>query len=205
VTGFLLRSAAVSGWPHMDVRAYNVDIPEAPQPFDPASPAAVAAQLPTLRLELLSPSVLLALFQGIPVLVTIEEPHHAIYFGVHTTAGGTFQIDLRNPLGEQILDGSNNPIPLDVPVRAGTTRVVDVKALYNALANATKTNPTMPAITGSASFTTELLDPPWRQRFEGTVDEAGGGGPIGFVPFLTIASRVTDKATLTAVQNLVGV
>jgi hypothetical protein len=204
VTGFLLRSAAVSGWPHIDVRAYSVDIPESPQPFDPASPQVLAAQLMTLRLELLSPSVLLALFQGIPQLVIIEEPHHAVQFGVHTTAGGTLQIDLRNQQGQQILDGSSNPIPLNVPVRAGTSRVIDVKALYNALANAKNTNPSMPAINGSASFAIEVLNPPWRQRFEGTVDEAGGGGAIGFVPFLTIAARVTDKATLTAVQQLLG-
>jgi hypothetical protein len=62
----------------------------------------------------------------------------------------------------------------------------------------------MPPINGSASFAVEVLDPPWRQRFEGTVDQAGGGGPVGFVSFLSIASRVTDQATFTAVQHLVG-
>ena len=205
VTGFLLRSAAVAGWPGMDVRAYSSDIPESPQPFDPGSAQAIAAQLLTLRLELLSPSVLLALFQGIPQLVTIEQPHHAAQFGVHIAPNGTFQIDLRNQQGQQILDGNNNPIPLNVPVRSGTSRVIDVKALYNGLFNAKNSNPGMPAINGSASFAIEVLDPPWRQRFEGTVDEAGGGGPVGFVPFLTIAIRVTEQATLTAVKQLVGV
>jgi hypothetical protein len=204
VTGFLLRSAAVSGWPHMDVRAYGTDIPESlDQPFDPASQQAIAAQLTTLRLELLSPSVLIALFQGIPQLVTIEEPHHGVQFGVHS-ANGIFQISLRNQVGQQIPDGSNNPIPLDVPMRAGNRDVIDVKGLYNALANAKNSQSTMPAINGSASFAIEVLDVPWRQRFEGTEDHAGGGGAIGFVPFLSIAARVTEQATLTAVQHLVG-
>ena len=35
ITGFLLRSQAVSGWPSMDVRAYSRDIAE---PLDPADP-----------------------------------------------------------------------------------------------------------------------------------------------------------------------
>jgi hypothetical protein len=203
VTGFLLRSAAVSGWPQMDVRAYSQAIPDTPVPFDPSSQEAVAAQLPTLRLELLSPSVMIALFQGIPQLVTIEEPHHLVVFGVHAALDGTLQISLRDKQGNQILNGSN-PIPLDVPMRPGNMRVIDVKALYNALDTAQATHNTMPPINGSASFAVEVLDPPWRQRFEGTVDQAGGGGPVGFVSFLSIASRVTDQATFTAVQQLVG-
>src|SRR5262249_15581982 len=56
ITGFLLRSAAVSGWPHMDVRAFDKELP---QQFDPAD--AAKHELPKLRLERLSPGVLLAL------------------------------------------------------------------------------------------------------------------------------------------------
>jgi len=200
VTGFLLRSAAVSGWPHIDVRAYSSDIPE---PLDPSSQQAIAAQLTTLRLELLSPSVMIALFQGIPQLVIIEEPHHGVQFGVDASLNGTLQVDLRNQQGQQILAGGN-PTPLNVPLRAGNKRVIDVKALYNALANAKNTNPTMPAINGSASFAIEVLNPPWRQRFEGTVDEAGGGSGA-FIPFVMIAGRVTEAATLTAVEQLLHI
>src|SRR5664279_1504283 len=75
VTGFLLRSAAVSGWPSMDVRAFSQVV----KPYDPATgdyvtwlKNAEALQLRTLRLELLSPSVLLALFDGVPQLVWCE-------------------------------------------------------------------------------------------------------------------------------------
>jgi hypothetical protein len=204
VTGFLLRSAAVSGWPHMEVRAYSPDIPDTSVPFDPSSPAAQAAQLTTLRLELLSPSVMIALFQGIPQLVTIEEPHHGVVFGVHAAPNSTLEISLRDTLGNQIVDGSNNAIPLSVPFRAGNMRVIDVKTLYNSLANAQTTHSTMPVINGSAAFAIEALDPPFRQRFEGTVDHAGGSGPVGFVSFVNVAARVTEQATLTAVQQLVG-
>jgi hypothetical protein len=188
----------------MEVRAYSPDIPDTNVPFDPSSQAAQAAQLPTLRLELLSRSVLIALFQGIPQLVTIEEPHHGVVFGVHAAPNGTLEISLRDTLGNQIVDGSKNAIPLSVPFRAGNMRVIDVKALYNGLANQQKTHSTMPVINGSAAFAIEALDPPFRQRFEGTVDHAGGGGPVGFVSFVSVATRVTEQATLTAVQQLVG-
>src|SRR5215471_19346752 len=75
VTGFLLRSAAVAWWPHMDVRAYREDIPD---PFNAGD--VTDKQLLTLRLERLSASVMLALFQGIPKLVVLEEPHHGVQF-----------------------------------------------------------------------------------------------------------------------------
>lgn len=205
ITGFLLRSAAASGWPQMDVRAYSQDLPDTPVPFDPSSQAALAAQLTTLRLELLSPSVLIALFQGIPELVIIEEPHHGVVFGVYAGPGDSFEISLRDQQGNQILDASKNPIPLPVPMRSGNMRVIDVQGLYNALAGAQATHNTMPVINGSASFAIEALDPPWRQRFEGTVDNAGtGGGPVGFVSSISIAARVTEQATLTAVKQLAG-
>jgi hypothetical protein len=150
--------------------------------------------------------VMIAVFQGIPQLVTIEEPHHFVVFGVHAGAGGTPEISLRDTLGNQILDGSNNAIPQPVPFRSGNMRVIDVKALYNALATKQKSQPRMPVINGSATFAIEALDPPFRQRFEGTVDHAGaGGGPVGFVSFINIAARVTESATLTAVRQLIGV
>ena len=42
ITGFLLRSQAVSGWPSMDVRAYSRDIAEPSGAFRPESPANAA-------------------------------------------------------------------------------------------------------------------------------------------------------------------
>jgi hypothetical protein len=196
ITGFLLRSAAVSGWAGMDVRAYATDLPE------PLDPSTATGQLRTLRLELLSPSVLLALFQGIPQLVILEEPHHSVQFGVHAGPSGTFAVDLRDASGQQILVASN-PVSKPVPVRAANNRVIAVKDLYNLLANSRATEPSMPNIDGSAAFAIEVLNPPWRQRFEGTVDNAGEGSGA-FAPFLMVASRVTEDSTRTAVKNLVG-
>lgn len=195
ITGLLLRSAAVSGYPHMDVRAYATDIPE---PLDPAAPAVSMQQLTTLRLELLSPSVMLALFQGIPKLVYLEEPCHCVQFGVNPDPQtGAYTIFLRHSDGSQIHE--TRP----VPVRAGHQRVIHVSALRHDLAQQQKTHANMPVQNGSAAFAIEVLQPPWRQRFEGTVDHAGEPGGSGrFVSVVMISARVKEAATTTAVTEL---
>jgi hypothetical protein len=198
VTGFLLRSGAVSGWPTMDVRAYRTDLGE---PLDPAHPESLNQQLRTLRLERLSPSILLALFQGVPQLVYLEEPHHAIQFGVRTV-GSQLHIDLRDENGHQIrqtTDPASNPITQTVHVRAAHHRVVAVAQLRRDLIAARNTHGQMAEQKGSAAFAIEVLNLPWRQRFEGVRDQAESpGGSGAFVSVVMIGNRVTEPATKEA-------
>lgn len=198
ITGFLLRSQAVSGWPGMDVRAYAQDIAE---PLDPANPNVHPLQLPTLRLELLSPSVMIALFQGVPQLVILEEPHHAIQFGVHLNGGNC--VYLRDSTGHQVASGGN-PVEVEVPVRAANNRVVHVAELRRRLFQDQASYPTAVQQTGSASFAISVLNPPWRQRFEGTVDQAGTQSLSGgFVANLNVAHLVASADLFTAFEKLV--
>ena len=178
ITGFLLRSAAVAGWPQMEVRAFTG--PDA------------RTQLPTLRLERLSPAVLLALFQGVPGLVWCEEPHHDIQFGIETQGEQLFVFQ-RQP------DGTNKTGTLPVPVRAGNRRVVAVAELRKLLAALPDPKP---AQTGAAGFAIQMLDLPWRQRFQG----AGGSGQTGtgaFVATYAIAAAVEQTSLQLAVKELV--
>jgi hypothetical protein len=201
-TGFLLRSSAVSGWPHMDVRAYKTDIPEK---FDPADPHVSPLQLKTLRLELLSPGVMIALFQGVPQLVILEEPHNGVMFGLHVDSG-IDRIYLRDATGQQVPVRGNSPpyVNIDLPFRSTNSRVVHVTELRRRINQAAVQHPTAVNVTGSASFGIAVLDPPWRQRFEGTVDHAGTQNTSGgFVANLQIAERVAQTATFEAVRNLV--
>ena len=205
ITGFLLRSSAVSGWPQMDVRAYKTDVAE---PFDPADPKVQPQQLTTLRLELLSPALMIALFQGVPQLVILEEPHHGVQFGVHLD-NSTYKVYVRDATGHQIpIPPATTPVnyyDIPLPVRATNSRVVHVTELRRQLNIVRSTVPTAVPITGSASFGIAVLDPPWRQRFEGTVDEAGTQVTSGgFVTNLNIAQRVTDNSIFNEVRNLVA-
>ena len=190
ITGFLLRSSAVSGWPHMDVRAYDTVLPVN---YDPATIPDGAHQLPTLRLERLAPAVMIALFEGIPKMVVCEEPHHGIQFGVHES-GGKFSIFRRAP--DAMALGGNS---IDVPVRQANSRVLAIAALRRKL----KADPALAPQTGSAGFAIEVLNLPWRQRFEGSGGNPKFTGTGEFVPQTRIAANINDANLQTVVKGLV--
>ena len=202
VTGFLMRSGAVSGWPHMDVRAYSERLGE---PFDVASPSAVAKQLPLLRLERLSPGVLFALFIGVPALVTLEEPHHGVQFGIDVSPNGSdANVPLRSATG-QLLSKGAHAINLPVPRRARRRDVIDINRLRDQLqakaaVEVDDSGHRPIQQTGSAAFAIAVLYPPWRQRFEGTEDKAGDSPHIKF-EVMEISQRVRQASLKLAVET----
>jgi hypothetical protein len=167
VTGFLLRSALVSGWPGMSVRAFTTDVGDQVDPSQ-VDPSLV---VPILRLELLAPSILLVLFAGSPALVWLEEPHHGIQLGVDPgTAAGTYQVVLVGPTGTDVTTtdphGQTVPKTAAVPTRGGPVPgVVDVAALQGALAAEHAADNRVAPQGGSAALALQLLRPPVRQRF----------------------------------------
>lgn len=201
VSGFLLRSAAVRGWPSMDVRAFNTILP--PNEGDPNSAnfqnwlnQAAAAQLTTLRLELLSPSVLLALFDGIPQLVWCEEPHQGVQFGFKLINGVEC-------LDRHMKDGATEPTgaPIAVPMRVNAPRVVAIRALRNRIYQLQASDPNLIRQNSSADFAIELLNYPWRQRFQGAGGSGRGTG--AFVPRFAVASAIANASLRTSVAELV--
>lgn len=201
VTGFLLRSSAVAGWPGMDVRAYRDVIAE---PYTVADDAVVAKQLNLLRLELLSPSVMIALFEGEPEMVVLEEPHHGVQFGVRhrVQVSSGLAVPLRDRHGLQLLVGGD-PVPVTVPTRSRRHDVVRVAALRDALSAARGAHPTAVEQTGAAAFAISVLDPPWRQHFQGTEDHADTGDPRDrrFLEVADIAQRVGVLASIKLVMG----
>ncbi len=67
MAGFLLRSAVVSGWPGLEVRAWS-----ASEPLSPMKP---------LRLDRVSPDVMIAIYPDLPVKLTFSEPSEGLVFG----------------------------------------------------------------------------------------------------------------------------
>ena len=72
MTGMLLRSSVVSGWPGLEINAY-ANLVEGD--IDKSS------HIKPLRIERLSPDVLLGIWPAVPAAVTIDEPHDGIAFG----------------------------------------------------------------------------------------------------------------------------
>lgn len=80
-SGFLLRSAVVSGWKNLDVMGY----PRGNSPFDYEQGIIKnlnqIVSIDILRLERLSETVLLGIFQGPLYELVLHEPPEAIHFG----------------------------------------------------------------------------------------------------------------------------
>ena len=193
VTGFLLRSALVSGWPGTQVRAWSTAA--VPLGADPTEYAADHPDhvVPLLRVQRLSPAVLIVLFAGVPQLVWLEEPHHGVQLGVDvvydkpidngpidTVPIDTVPVDARRVSGKHytvpVRDEAGNPTGQTVPVPMRIAPfpggvvvdgVIDVAGLAAALDVARP----LAEPRGSAAMGLALLQPPARQRFAGTAEE----------------------------------
>ncbi len=207
VTGFLLRSRAVSGWPGINVRGLRD-----------------GSELRLLRVERLAPAVLLVLFDGLPDEVHVEEPRRGLQFGVDPSpgvtddndAGGGRRVKLRDVNDARPLNDEGARVPLDpptgtkyrwaeVPFRAGSSGVVDMAALAGNLDEAMPTGASAavdftadddeeewPNGVSSAELTTQLLQFPYRQRFEGDGFNPDSGGLVTIVFAATTPLRVLD-------------
>lgn len=166
ISGFLLRSQAVSGWPALHVRAFNVDPAEGDdaryQEDDPR-------RMRLLRLERLAPAVLLCLFDGIPSVVHIEEPRQGVQFGFDATLdGGRVEATLRprDRTTFEYLGGA----PIEVPFRnGGGAGVIDIQQLERRLATRPETGAA--DALDSGEYALQLVRFPYRQVF-GEVTEA---------------------------------
>lgn len=100
MAGLLFRSAVVSGWPGLEVRAY--------------SDAAGKTQLDLIRLDRLAPDVLLCLFPDTTQRIEISEPKEGLAFGHEDD----FDVDMRwvtdapqQPIGSII--ANQNPLKIN--------------------------------------------------------------------------------------------
>lgn len=166
VTGFLLRSEAVSGWPAMHVRAFSEDPPEADTaPYAENHPLRIRV----IRLERLAPAVLLALFDGVPEVVHLEEPRQGVQFGFEMVdADGPgpkraqASVRVRDASTAEYIKRSGREVLVDVPFRTGASGVVDIKRLQGELDDYPE------ARSGSSTFDSaiyalQLIQHPWRQ------------------------------------------
>jgi hypothetical protein len=168
VTGLLIRSRAVSGWPAMHVRAFR-------SPVADNGPDDAPSRLHLMRLERLGPSVLLALFDGVPAVVHLEEPRAGLQFGFNQTdpqpdGGIAYELPLRSP--DTGLDSGRPPVA--VPFRPGAPGVIDMAALQQSI---------LAQVGGAGSgaeFALQALRWPYRQVFgQGEDDPAF---PVLFAP-----------------------
>ena len=171
ISGFVLRSRLVSGWPGLHVRAYATDT----RPDDRTIPDMDTSpdRVRLLRMERLAPAVLLVLFDGVPAVVHLEEPRSGIQFGVRLDQQAdpdkqTAVVTLRNVQkpNDGPLKKNGAVVTVPVPFRPGAAGVVNIKKLNEAMlaVPATKMGPDV----DSAEYAMQMLRFPLRQVFGDT-------------------------------------
>jgi hypothetical protein len=162
ITGLLLRSRAVSGWPALQVRAYRREVGNDEDIIPESSPD----RLKVLRLERLAPAVLLALFDGVPEVVHIEEPRQGVQFGVELDpqGGNTFRATVRARDVREAADVK--PLKhMPISFRAGAPGVLDLRATAEDFLHEASTHMNDDGKLNGAEFALQMIRFPYRQVF----------------------------------------
>lgn len=154
ISGFLLRSEVVSGWPALQVNASSDSLSESQMP-DSTSP------LTLLRMDTLAPDLLICLFDGQMKTVDIHLKAESLHFGFDRPFGEqtSFYKELKN------LDTGAITSPLktvDISWLNQDSRVVDINTLNSAIY--TQLDQSASAFS-SAQFALEMIEGVPRIRF----------------------------------------
>jgi hypothetical protein len=192
VSGFLLRSRLVSGWPGLHVRGYRIDR----QDDDEIVPESDPDRLKVLRLERLAPAVLLVMFDGVPAVVHLEEPRQGIQFGAIRPEAEPLstarELPLRDAATGKDLANTSKPVPF----RRGSAGVMHMRRLRDRIASVPATN-----VGGNSGlsvdaneFALEMLRFPYRQVFGDPANEPGK-------PVLDVFQPTVSFSIATATKN----
>lgn len=113
LAGFVLRSAAIAGWPGLEIKLYSA-----------YSNDQTNTPMQAVRIERITPDVLLCLCPEIPVRIEFDEPKEGLSFGVEDN----------NLVVLRSIQGANTGKPLSgntvtAPLRNGTASVLNINQL----------------------------------------------------------------------------
>jgi hypothetical protein len=153
VTGCLLRSDVVSGWPSLLVDGYNEII---------SNDAAVddSKKIELLRMERLSANVLICLFNGEIKTLDIHQKPETLHFGLDSDdENKTFYKKLKNLDGQQIDEKVDN-----IPWKDSEKRVIDINSLTDRIKEQVDNSSSFT----SAQFALEMIEGVEKVRFIGS-------------------------------------
>lgn len=150
LTGFLLRSDLVEGWQGLEMKASGVD--GQGNHIDP---------LQALRIDRLSPDIMLCLFNGKVTEIEIKQPPEGLHFGVEYSDNAYKKFHLRKltPAKEA---GDQIDARVEVPMRPGSKRVMDVQALATQMKEALQKSGSFT----SAEFAVQMVESPGKALFK---------------------------------------
>lgn len=139
-TGFLMRSAVVSGWPSLEVRGYDTG----------------GAELRLIRLDRPASDILFCLFDGEVAKVSLSEPAETLHFGFTEAMTKNLKyVDAPEHAPGSLMEG----VSVEVPMRDASRRVVAIDSLATGVQQALIANGGMPPTTEytTAEFALELI------------------------------------------------
>ena len=160
VTGFLLRSDVVAGWPGLLVDGYGEVVDN-----DDSIPDKDKLEL--LRMDRLSANVLICLFKGEVKTVDIHQKPETLHFGLDSDDGGeTFYKKLKDSDGNSLTDNNNIDVTVNlIPWKAQDTRTLNIDQLKKDIEiELKKSNISFPSFT-SAQFALEMIEGVEKVRF----------------------------------------
>ncbi|GGX14245.1 hypothetical protein [Aquimarina muelleri] len=134
VSGLLIRSQLISGWPGLEILAYE------DYTIDTNNKAIPTNKIPALRMERLAPDVMLCLYAKMPKMIAFNEPKEGLSFGCITDSkekNSGFLIPrymgyhVGQPVGQPV-GGIAPENKAKIAYRSGDKGVIDI--------NGTKTN-----------------------------------------------------------------
>ncbi len=158
MSGVLIRSAVVSGWPGLQIKGFK---------GDPTSGTA----LKLLRMDRLASNVVLALFLDVPDTVMLAEPQQGLAFGVEDG----MVVSLR-----QLADPPGRPLGKDMPAVFRTTggqlgdTVLNVNDGAAAMVPTMQSAPYLGAAIGPAQFGMQMIRSPEAITFVAPANQGAG-------------------------------
>lgn len=167
LTGFLLRSNLVEGWQGLEMKAVGVD--GNGKRLDP---------LPALRIDRLSPDIMLCLFNGKVTEIEIKQPAEGMHFGAEPgdkqpgdnaprgdAPRNTYRKRSLRKLAPAAQVGDQIDKDVSIPMRQGSARVLDVAELARTIEGALPADARSGGPFTSAELAVQMVESPGKAIF----------------------------------------
>lgn len=154
LSGFLLRSDLVEGWQGLEMKASGVD--GRGNHIDP---------LQALRIDRLSPDIMLCIFNGKVTEIEIKQPPEGLHFGAAYIDNAYHKFHLRKLTPDKEA-GDQIDKKFNIPMRSGSWRVVNVLELANCMKEDLEVVKAIEDPFTSAEFAVQMVESPGKAIFE---------------------------------------
>jgi hypothetical protein len=157
VAGLLIRSAVVSGWPGLEVRAYRH-----------SADSGYSEPIGLLRMDRMAADVLLCIFNQVPAWIEINEPKEGLHFGVDNGEIGLRYVGGDQEKAGRLIEKEHLQIECDEHHRLEIQKMLDALEKKKTVLGLNETDQV-----GPAAFALQMVNVPQQMVFKTTVETSG--------------------------------